>query len=296
MSYVIGIDSGGTHIIGQALSITGDVLHKEESGPGNIFLNYDRTIINLTDVICRLLEKMQPQVCEYMVIGIAGIETTGTASQVAHLFSQKFQLPIKIISDAQLALLNGLEGYDGTLVIAGTGSVIYGRQNQQLLRYGGWGFLLGDTGSAYKITEAAVKRALYLQDSKNQNDFSQFIQKLFQAKSLTEVVQSYYRLDRTSIAALSKKIGEKAAAGSIEATEIITEQATALADEVLGLLKHYQEPYPKRVALSGSVLINNESYRNTLTTILRDNYPELQINRISTNNSHGAIYWPRWKK
>ncbi|MDT2757670.1 BadF/BadG/BcrA/BcrD ATPase family protein [Enterococcus asini] len=296
MSYIIGIDSGGTHITGEALSMTGDVLHKEESGPGNIFLNYDSTITNLTDVIGRLLEKMQPQICEYVVMGVAGIETTGTAVQVSQFFTEKFQVPVKVISDAQLALLNGLEGHDGTLVIAGTGSVVYGRQNKRLLRYGGWGFLLGDTGSAYKITEAAVKYALYLQDSNKQNDFIPFIQKIFQVESLTAVVQKYYHLDRTSIASLSKSIGEKAAAGSMEATQIITNQAIALATEVLGLLKQYQKPCPKRLALSGSVLTNNDSYRNTLVTTIQTHYPELEIHTVATNNSHGAIYWSRWEK
>ena len=82
----------------------------------------------------------------------------------------------------------------------------------------------------------------------------------------------------------------------MEATQIITNQAIALATEVLGLLKQYQEPCPKRLALSGSVLTNNDSYRNTLVTTIKTHYPELEIHIVATNNSHGAIYWSRWEK
>lgn len=125
MEYVIGVDSGGTHIVAQALSQDGKIMEQSESGPGNILLNPEQTIQNLKDVIESLFLKQKRIDCKYILIGIAGIETTGNSSEISQLLTDYFKVTTYVISDAKLALLNGLEGKDGTLIISGTGSVVY---------------------------------------------------------------------------------------------------------------------------------------------------------------------------
>ena len=50
------------------------------------------------------------------------------------------------------------------VVIAGTGSMAFGRNGERHARAGGHGFLLGDEGSAYWIGRAAARAALRWQD------------------------------------------------------------------------------------------------------------------------------------
>jgi glucosamine kinase len=57
---------------------------------------------------------------------------------------------VTVISDAEGALLGALGGRPGLLVLAGTGSIVLGRDGRgRLVRAGGLGPLLGDEGSAF---------------------------------------------------------------------------------------------------------------------------------------------------
>jgi N-acetylglucosamine kinase-like BadF-type ATPase len=57
---------------------------------------------------------------------------------------------VEVISDAEGALLGALGGRPGLLVLAGTGSIVLGRDHRgRLARAGGLGPLLGDEGSAF---------------------------------------------------------------------------------------------------------------------------------------------------
>jgi N-acetylglucosamine kinase-like BadF-type ATPase len=62
------------------------------------------------------------------------------------------------------------------VVIAGTGSIAFGRDRQgRTARAGGWGFAIGDEGSAHWIGRAAVKallRASDASDASNESDES----------------------------------------------------------------------------------------------------------------------------
>lgn len=295
MKYIIGVDSGGTHIVGQAFAMSGKLLAKAESGPGNIFLDETKTLKHLQHVLSQLFNQLPRSDCQYILLGIAGIETKGIGDQVAQQFSQTYQISTYVISDAQLALLNGLEGHDGTLAIAGTGSVVYGRQNKKLLRYGGWGNLLGDTGSAYKIAENAVNHMLHCHDTGRTSSLQAKILAALQSNSLTTAVQYYYQADRKTIAKLALIVAQAQNAGDVEASQLLRDQAQALAGEIAGLLQRYQEPRPMQLALSGSVLVHNDFYRQVLVNKLKESYPQLEALVVTTNNSRGALFWPRWQ-
>lgn len=295
MKYIIGIDSGGTHIVGQALEKSGKVIFQTQSGPGNIFLDEATTYQNLTTVITEIFAHLDRTDCQHILMGIAGVETTNNANEVAAAFTQKFGVKTDVISDAQLALLNGLEGQDGTLVIAGTGSVVYGRQNKQLIRYGGWGFLLGDTGSAYKITEQAMKLVLRQHDLQQSSELTVPLLQAFGTTDVKKAVQKYYALSRKNIAAVAVQVAQLAENGSQEAQQVLTDQATALAEEVLGLYVQYQQPIPERIAFSGSVLVHNDFYRNALLDRVQQQYPNVRGHVVSTNNGRGAIFWDAWQ-
>lgn len=294
MKYVIGVDSGGTHIVGQALTLSGSVLAQTQSGPGNILLDQPQTLINLKTVLTSLLIKLGAEDCEYILMGIAGVETTGNSEAIASNFTRSLKIPTYVISDAQLALLNGLEGQDGTLVIAGTGSVIYGRQDQQMLRFGGWGNLLGDTGSAYKITATAMEKMLQDHDLGHPGQLEEILLPALGSTAVKPAVQKYYQLNRKEIAALAVKIAAAADQKNPEAISVLEEQALSLAKEALGLISRYQQPIPQKIALSGSVLVHNHFYRQILIDQLHSHYPDLQPIVVATNNSRGAIFWNFW--
>ena len=59
------------------------------------------------------------------------------------------------------ALYGGTLTGCGVILIAGTGSVCFARNQQgQIWRTGGWGHLIGDEGSAYAVSAAMLRAVL----------------------------------------------------------------------------------------------------------------------------------------
>lgn len=295
MTFQIGIDSGGTHIVATAWDEWNNQIDQVTAGPGNILLNENGTLDNLNHVVSALTSELKGEKCTQILAGIAGVATTGNGASVAAQLEKDLGIPTAVINDAELALLNGLEGADGTLVIAGTGSITYGRQNGQFLRVGGWGQLLGDTGSAYQIFALAMKKALAAHDRGEGSPLITLCEALLEANSMPSAVRRFYQLDRAHLAAFAAKVAAAADDGNKAAQTVITESARALAQEVLVLLNRYAEPTPHKLALSGSVLVHNESFRNTLIETIRARYP-IQAQVVTTNNSRGVLFWHRWQE
>lgn len=68
---------------------------------------------------------------------------------------------ILVTDDATVALSGALAGQPGIVIIAGTGSIAFGRNAQgRTARAGGWGYLFGDEGGGFWIVREALRAAL----------------------------------------------------------------------------------------------------------------------------------------
>src|SRR5205085_10696076 len=67
---------------------------------------------------------------------------------------------VRIYNDGAVALAAATGGREGIVVVAGTGSIAYGADRSgRSLRSGGWGYIIGDEGSAYAIARQALRAA-----------------------------------------------------------------------------------------------------------------------------------------
>jgi N-acetylglucosamine kinase-like BadF-type ATPase len=70
-----------------------------------------------------------------------------------------------ICHDAEIALTGAAAGQAGIIVIAGTGSIGFGRNlSRQTARAGGWGYIFGDEGSAFDLVKQALRAALRMEE------------------------------------------------------------------------------------------------------------------------------------
>jgi N-acetylglucosamine kinase-like BadF-type ATPase len=66
-----------------------------------------------------------------------------------------------ITHDAHIALAGATGGEPGIIVIAGTGSMVYGRNAGGVTaRAGGWGYIFGDEGGAFDLVRQALRAIL----------------------------------------------------------------------------------------------------------------------------------------
>ena len=163
MTRVVGLDIGGTRSRA-VLAEEGEVLAEAEGGAGNpAAIGLARARSNLSDLLERLPE---PASVRAVCAGAAGADGPWAMNRLRSVLAEL--LPgarVRVVIDAHLPLAAaGLD--EGVVVIAGTGSIAYGRSATGLeARAGGWGHLLGDEGSGYWFGREAVRSALSAHDS-----------------------------------------------------------------------------------------------------------------------------------
>jgi N-acetylglucosamine kinase-like BadF-type ATPase len=125
-----------------------------------------------------------------------------------------------------------LAGADGINVIAGTGSMTYGRRAGAGVRAGGWGELFGDEGSGYWIGVRALRAFSKMSDGRAErgplHDVLSRDLALDSDIDLVGLVLHQWRGARQQVAALAPAVGEAAGAGDACARGILADAAAEL--------------------------------------------------------------------
>ncbi len=265
--YLIGVDAGGTKTTAQAYSLQGEPLAAETGGFGNLTVHFEQGFANLCETIDRLKTKLEGN-CVFLCIGCAGIETGGKKEEAARLIRERYPEPAVMTNDAMLGLYAALEGRDGLLVIAGTGSIGYLKQGGELRRFGGWGHLINDDGSGYTIAAKAIRFIAYGFDTNHSETLLK--QKVFAhlgIQELRELIDFTYRSSKGELAALTPIVEQAAEEGDPQAGEILDWAGERIAYLAIGLCRQYGVENPE-IAISGSVIRKtarvNKKFRETL--------------------------------
>ncbi|SDD25778.1 N-acetylglucosamine kinase [Actinokineospora iranica] len=155
----VGIDVGGTSTRALVVDAGGRVLGRGESGGGNP--NSHPPDVAAERIAAAVAAALGEHTAVGCVLGMAGSSKL-TDPVVAAVFDAKLgRLRPRVVTDAEVAFASGTAAEDGTVLIAGTGSIamrIVGRRRAETV--GGFGWLLGDEGSAFWIGREAVRATL----------------------------------------------------------------------------------------------------------------------------------------
>lgn len=162
--HVLGIDAGGTKTICLLADERGAIVG-EARGPGaNLQVAGEAAVEDaLGGVIAGAVGHRDVRPAA-ICVGMAGVDREDEARTVAAIVRRLGSTSrVLVVNDALIALVAGARDAPGIVIIAGTGSIAYGRNaNGEAARAGGWGHMVGDEGSAFWIgreTLAAVMRA-----------------------------------------------------------------------------------------------------------------------------------------
>lgn len=131
----------------------------------------------------------------------------------------------KITHDAETALWGALDGAPGIVVIAGTGSIAYGRNAEdRSARAGGWGYLFGDEGGAWDVARRAVRATLAMQEG--WGEATSLLRVLLEetaSNSADEMMHRFYTpaYPRPRVASLARVVDAEAQAGDEVAQRIL---------------------------------------------------------------------------
>src|SRR5262245_5681385 len=185
----LGIDGGGSKTSFLLVDEYYNELCHLQSGPSNhLSVGADAAREAIMQGISRLTE--QPNIV------CAGFAGAGRPDSVA-FYTQVLQslIPgaqIIIESDAFIASIGAIGIDPGILLIAGTGSIVIGRdKDRTMFRVGGWGPYFGDEGSGFWIGREAVRAALRAVDAQESGEFTERVTARLGLKSISEVVGAW---------------------------------------------------------------------------------------------------------
>lgn len=237
MQWLIGIDGGGTKTVGCAADVTGRILGRVETGPGNY---HTAGLENFRKNIADIVEKLAVHCClrtddlQVISLGLAGADRSGDEKTlVGELAKLGLSCHYLVNSDAKAALVAGLGKEEGIVLIAGTGSIAYGINSQgHVIRAGGWGHLASDEGSGYAIGRQALVRTIKAEEQRDlATVLLPMIMKQLAVHTWDELIGFINRplLTKAEVAALASVVAAAAQAGDATAVEILNQAGAELA-------------------------------------------------------------------
>jgi N-acetylmuramic acid 6-phosphate etherase len=200
---------------------------------------------------------------------------------------------VEVSADAPLLLAAGTPDGWGVAVVAGTGSIAVARSpDGRTSRSGGWGYLLGDEGSGYALSLAAMQAIARMSDDRGPETLlARSLLERLHLNQPQELIAAIYRgdLGRPALAALAPLVLEAAEAGDAVAGDIVQEGAGHLASMIascavqLGLV----QPYP--LVLSGGLLLASASYRDRLLGALSTLEIDAEPVTLAHEPAEGAV-------
>jgi len=236
MSLVLGIDGGSTKTVCVLMDSTGQVLGRGEAGGSNYqSAGKEAAFDSIQLAIATAMESTEFGEVASISLGLAGVARPKDV-QVAHSFIEHLgfkDAEIAVCHDALIALVGGL-GHDvGIVALAGTGSMVYGRNQQgRTQRVGGWGHVLGDEGSAYYIAVRGMQAAMRGYDGRSQPTIlQQSLRHYLRLINLEDLVEIIYQRGWgvREIAAIAPIVDRAAASGDEVALGIIEDAVQELA-------------------------------------------------------------------
>jgi N-acetylmuramic acid 6-phosphate etherase len=171
MGYFLGVDGGGTKTAAVLLSGDNREIARAVRGPSNYHsVGLPVAEAALREAIHQVLASAGLTATDVTAIGLgmAGVGRPGDQRVVQDMLSHIARFRRVVIThDAEVALIGGVGHRHGAVLIAGTGATAYGvNTHGAAWRADGWGYLVGDEGSAYWIGVEGLRAAARAHDGR----------------------------------------------------------------------------------------------------------------------------------
>jgi glucosamine kinase len=284
MGIFLGIDGGGTRtacLIGDENSVLGS----GAAGASNLLRVGEAAARRaLSDAIRQACDaaNIDPSQISRTCVGLAGAARPDVSESVRRILSETVSGEIEIVGDMVVALHAAFGGGPGIVVIAGTGSIAYGRNRAgQVARAGGWGFAVSDEGSGHWIGRAAVSAALRAADESVVPPLLQALMKVWNVQNRDALVTAANASPAPDFAELFPEVSAAANSGDELAASILRRAGSELAvlgRIVVGRLFPGAKTIP--VAMSGGVFGNSALVRKAFYNELSGERPVAMDEKI----------------
>jgi N-acetylglucosamine kinase-like BadF-type ATPase len=232
--HVMGIDAGGTKTICLLADETGAIVAEGRGGGANLQASGE---LEVEKVLYQVMETAQADrvtrpaaVC----LGIAGVDRDDDAHVVRAIMRRITPgSRVLVVNDALIALVAGAGDGPGIVIVAGTGSIAYGRNGEGVAaRAGGWGHVIGDEGSGYWMGRRALAAVVREVDGRGpQTALTPAVLAHFGVTDAAGLIRMVYHreIPRGNVATLGRVVQKARDGGDAVAADILERAAEELA-------------------------------------------------------------------
>jgi N-acetylglucosamine kinase-like BadF-type ATPase len=295
MKYFLGIDGGGTHTTAWLADENLSILARVQAGPSNpVKVGLATAQRELARVHRRALReaRVHPAKLAGVCAGLAGGDSVPVQRSMLRWMRKAIPARAHLMTtDAAVTLAAALGESQGVIVIAGTGSIAFGRDRSGgILRVGGWGSQFDDAGSGYDIGRKAIAAALRAHDGRDKpTTLASAICRALQINSITKTVTM--SLTPQNIAGLFPLVQEEASTGGAVARRLCREAAGDLAElatTIILRLRWKRRAVP--VVCSGGIFRSCPLIRHAFTKRIHALAPRACITLLKREPVEGALH------
>ncbi|MBV8207417.1 MAG: hypothetical protein JO041_11545 [Acidobacteria bacterium] len=288
MPYFLGIDGGGS----KTSAVLGDAGRERAraEGPSCKIQNVGEAAARaaLQEVILQACRKagIRPEDITAATVGISGASDPEITKRLSRLVSDLTGARVQVVGDNVVALEAAFGPGPGVVVIAGTGSIAHGRNQEGLeARAGGFGPAISDEGSGVWIGRRAVRAAA----AGESPELARAALALWQLSSVAELVARANAVPAAEFARLFPSVVAAAAADDPAALRVLQEAARELAVLAKAVISRLWAGASVQVAMAGGVFANSEQVRSSFRDQIHRFSEHLRVSEAVADPALGAL-------
>ena len=287
VDFVCGIDGGGTRTTAVCCTPDGREIARKVFGPFNLNSIGEEAFRGILKDIVSFLEETGN--CRALCIGAAGVNNLRMAEIVHEAFSET-GICYKLVGDEVIAHTGALNGKEGIILIAGTGSICFGKNSAgKSATAGGWGHLLGDEGSGYGLGRDAIRAVSRVLDGYGEpTAIRELIAGEFGLDTPEKIVSYVYSNDKSAVAKISHLVEKAYWDKDPVAIGIVRSNAEALVDIVMAVSSRLGLEKCD-VALLGGLMEHPTCLRDEFVRLLAERSRDLHCISPLNNAAQGAV-------
>jgi glucosamine kinase len=292
MPFFLGIDGGGT----KTRCIVGD--EKSQLGSGS---SSSSKVQRVGEACARdalaaavheacIQARISPRQITRSCAGITGAARPEIASVIHDLMTNIVGGQFEIIGDVEVAFEDAFGNGPGLIVIAGTGSIAYGRNTKgETARAGGWGYAISDEGSGHWIGLETVRASLREHDRGQPTELLKELVEKLGAKDFEDFIVRVNANPAVDFAPLFPTVLAAADSGDAIATEILIHAGRELADLAGIVIERLFREQSISVATHGGVLASSAIVKKSFSQELKSRYPRAVCLEREVDPARGAL-------
>jgi glucosamine kinase len=297
--YLLGLDGGGTKTKCVITDINLNPLFTCQGGPSNfLIIGTKKVSATILSLILESIDHLKISAAEIqaILIGTTGAGRTSDANKLknefitfAHSKGYSFN-SFHVDSDARIALEGAFSGKPGALLIAGTGSVIFGKdRNNKIHRVGGFGRLLGDEGSGNTLGRKGLNQVAKEFDGRGEKTLmTEFLKRDFGIVDSAHLITEVYR-NNFDLATFAPRVFEAAKFGDSIAIKVLEEEIDELIMHVKAITKMLgEESMP--LCLVGGTITTENYYSLLFRKKIEQQLPKVKIVTAENPPEIGAAF------